>query len=116
MYLKLHSLSKGEVPGEVLLTCNALHFVQQGDMDPEPLFVDDNLFPLTLSMSLESLQEVLPRWYQLNDHALELFFDAGVTKLFAFSSKKHRDGKVQSRFELQIECFRQYTIREFSSL
>ena len=89
-------IPQGEVPGEVLLTSTSLHFVQQGDVDPAPLYVDENLFPLTLSMSLESLNEVLPRFYQLNDLALELFFEAKTTRFLAFSSTKSRNAFLQN--------------------
>ena len=90
-------IPQGEVPGEVLLTSTSLHFVQQGDVDPAPLYVDENLFPLTLSMSLESLNEVLPRFYQLNDLALELFFEeAKTTRFLAFSSTKSRNVFIQN--------------------
>ena len=89
-------IPQGEVPGEVLLTSTSLHFVQQGDVDPAPLYVDENLFPLTLSMSLESLNEVLPRFYQLNDLALELFFEAKTTRFLAFSSTKSRNVFLQN--------------------
>ena len=78
------------------MTSTSLHFVQQGQIDPEPLYVDETLFPLTISMSLESLHEVLPRFYQLNDVALELFFEAKTTRFLAFSSTKSRNSFLQS--------------------
>jgi hypothetical protein len=84
----------GEVSGEVLLTDSSLHFVQQGEIDPPP--VGKPGLPLTLSMRLEQIREVLPRWYQLNDCALELFFEVGFTRLLAFADKRTRDG-FQSR-------------------
>lgn len=80
----------GEVPGEILVTEESLHFVQHGEIDPKPLYKDSYL-PLTLSMSLDQVLEILPRRYQLNDCALELFFDVGFTRFLAFSDKKTRD-------------------------
>ena len=89
------------------MTSNALHFVQQSDIVPKPLYVDENTLPLTLSLALESLEEVLPRWYQLNDCALELFFDTGgvTTRFLAFSSPKHRDSFMHRLSSLNPRCF-----------
>ena len=81
----------GEVPGEILLTEDCLYFVQHGQIDPPPLYQDAKL-PLRITMILDRVTEVLPRWYQLNDCAIELFFEiAGVTRLLAFVDKKARD-------------------------
>lgn len=51
----------GEVPGELLLTDVSLHFVQQGEIRPQPLYMEDNL-PLTVSIRLDDIVQVLPRW------------------------------------------------------
>lgn len=51
----------GEVPGELLLTDVSLHFVQQGEIRPQPLYMEDNL-PLTVSIRLDDIVQVFPRW------------------------------------------------------
>ena len=92
----------GEVPGEILLTEECLYFVQHGQIDPPPFNHEDlpsaasNLepLPLRISMVLDHVTDVLPRWYRLNDCALELFFEVvtgEVTRMLAFVDKKARD-------------------------
>ncbi len=84
-------IAAGEVPGEVLLTDRSIHFVQQGCIDPPPIQGCD--LPMTISIVLEEIVEVQPRWYQLNDCALELFVvDFGTTRMLAFADSKSRDG------------------------
>ena len=43
------------------------------------------------SFSLDRIQEVWPRRYQLNDCAIELFFEGGVTRLLSFNDQNKRD-------------------------
>ena len=85
----------GEVPGEILLTHQSVHFVQQGHIDPLPLYSEAEeafaTLPLTFSVDLDQIQEVWPRRYQLNDCALELFFEVGVTRLVSFADQNKRD-------------------------
>ena len=73
-------IPEGEVSGEILLTDTHLYFVQHGQIEPPPLY-RDFILPLRISMVLESISELMVRWYQLNDCALELFFEFGVTRL-----------------------------------
>ncbi len=76
-------MPEGEVSIELLLTPKWLHFVQKdGDLKA----------PVNLSLQLDCISQVLPRWYQLNDCALEFFSDAaGITRLVSFGDTKARD-------------------------
>ena len=78
-------IPEGEVSGEILLTDTHLYFVQHGQIEPPPLYRDFSL-PLRISMVLDSISELMERWYQLNDCALELFFEFGVTRLLGNNS------------------------------
>ena len=90
----------GEVPGEILLTHQSIHFVQQGHIDPLPLYSEEEELPLTFSVDLDQIQEVWPRRYQLNDCALELFFGVGVTRLVAFADQNKRDGFLAQLWQM----------------
>ena len=93
----------GEVPGEILLTTSSIHFVQQGEIDPKPLYLESKL-PLTFSEALDQIQEVWPRRYQLNDCALELFFEVGVTRLLAFADQHTRDTVLTGLLQVLPHC------------
>ena len=104
---------QGEVPGEVLLTEECLYFVQHGQIDPPPFNQDkkragiSNL-PLRISMVLDHVSDVFPRWYRLNDCALELFFEVGsgeVTRMLAFVDKKARDSFLKHLGPLCKGCW-----------
>lgn len=77
-------IPQGEIPGEILLTNDQLHFIPHGEYK-------GSTGSLTFSLDLDSLRDVAARWYQLIDCALEIFCEEGVTRLIAFGEAKRRD-------------------------
>ncbi|XP_071961754.1 lysosomal-trafficking regulator-like isoform X2 [Antedon mediterranea] len=86
-----------ETQGEILLGLNTMYFV--GD---EPI-MDTNVTQvvlgdrevMTLSWLYEDIKEILPRWNQLRDNAVEVFLINGKTFLLSFENQKERDIVIQ---------------------
>ncbi|XP_033121073.1 lysosomal-trafficking regulator-like isoform X2 [Anneissia japonica] len=86
-----------ETKGEILLGLNTMYFV--GDepiMDPNiTQVVLGDREVMTLLWLYEDIKEILPRWNQLRDNAMEVFLVNGKTFLLSFESQKERDEVIQ---------------------
>ena len=66
----------GEIVGEVLLSEDYLYFVPQGQKSCEKSskHLSDSIESFKISLELDKVTEVWPRWYQLRDIGLGMYF------------------------------------------
>ena len=66
----------GEIVGEVLLSEDYLYFVPQGQKSCEKSskHLSDSIEAFKISLELDKVTEVWPRWYQLRDIGLGMYF------------------------------------------